>query len=123
VAVVAESPDDRAVVFRSYFSRLPVTGQRHVRPPILEPGNAHPSDVVGRYHAALDVGDTEAIVGTYAANGYFREPIGPRYTRRGTPELRSFFNTCYSAGRGIRLEQCAMTDDGLRCALEYTCVR
>ena len=38
VAVVAESPDDRSVVFRNYFSQLPVLGRRDVRPPILEPG-------------------------------------------------------------------------------------
>ncbi len=52
VAVVAESPDDRSVVFRSYCSQ-PVIGQREVRPAILGPGPAHPGDVVGRYLVAL----------------------------------------------------------------------
>jgi hypothetical protein len=124
VAIVAESLGDRSVVFRTYLSHMPVTGRRDVRAPILEPGDANPGDVVGRYHVALEAGDTEAIVSTFAANGYFREPIGPPYTHQGTPELRSFFNACFSAGGGgIGLQHCAMTDDGQRCALEYNCVR
>jgi hypothetical protein len=56
VAVVAESPDDLSVVFRTYCSQWPVGGRRHVRPPILKPGHAHPDDVAGRYQAALDAG-------------------------------------------------------------------
>ena len=116
VAVVAESPDDRSVVFRTYCSQWPVDGRRHLRPPILEPGAAQPGDVVGRYHAALDAGDAEAIVSTFAPDGYFREPIGPTLTHRGTDELRSFFTRCFSAGGGIGLQHCAVTDDGVRCA-------
>ena len=123
VAVVAESPDDRSVVFRSYCSQRPVDGRRHVRPPILKPGDVHPGDVVGRYQAAVDAGDADATVSAFATDGYFREPIGPRSTHRGTPELRSYFTACFSAGGGIGLQHCAVTDDGVRCALEYNCVR
>jgi ketosteroid isomerase-like protein len=123
IAVVAESPDDRSVVFRTYCSQWPVDGRRHLRPPVLKPGHAHPGDVVGRYQAALDAGDAEAIVSTFAADGCLREPIGPHYAHRGTAELRSFFTTCFSAGGGIGLQHCAVTDDGLRCALEYNCIR
>jgi ketosteroid isomerase-like protein len=123
VAVVAESPDDRSVVFRTYCSQWPVDGRRHLRSPILEPGYARPGDVVGRYQAALEAGDAEAIVGTFAPNGYYHEPIGPHYAHRGAGELRSFFTTCFSAGGGIGLQHCAVTDDGVRCALEYNCVR
>ena len=54
VAVVAESPDELSVVFRTYCSQWPVDGRRHLRPPILEPGTASPGDVVGRYQAALE---------------------------------------------------------------------
>jgi ketosteroid isomerase-like protein len=122
VAVVAESPDDRSVVFRTYCSQWPVDGRRHLRPSILKPGGAHPGDVVGRFHAALEAGDAEAIVNTFASDGYFREPIGPHFAHRGTGELLSFFTRCFSAG-GVGLQHCAVTDDGVRCALEYNCVR
>ena len=60
---------------------------------------------------------------TFAPDGYFREPIGPHYAHCGTAELRSFFTTCFSAGGGIGLQHCTVTDDGVRCALEYNCVR
>ena len=123
VAVVAESPDDRSVVFRTYCSQWPVDGRRHLRSPVLKPGSALPDDVVGRYQAALEAGDAEAIVGTFESDGYFREPIGPHYAHRGAGELRSFFTMCFSAGGGIGLQHCAVTDDGVRCALEYNCVR
>jgi hypothetical protein len=123
VAVVPESPDDRSVVFRSYFSRRAVDGQRHLRPAILKPGPAHPGDVVGRYQAALAAGDAEAVVATFAPDGYYREPIGPLFAYRGARELGSFFTLCFSAGGGIDLQHCAVTDDGVRCALEYNCVR
>jgi ketosteroid isomerase-like protein len=123
LAVVAESPDDRSVVFRTYCSQWPVDGRRHVRAPILEAGPADPGDVVGRYQAALDAGDTEAIVSTFARDGYVQEPIGPDYLHRGTAELRAYFSSCFGAGGGVGLEHCAVTDDGVRCALEYNCVR
>jgi len=122
VAVVAESHDDRSVVFRSYFSRWPLDGRQHLRPPILEPAHVHAGDVVARYEAALDAGDTDAIVNTFAPDGYYREPIGPQYAHRGTGELTAFFSMCFSAGGGIHLENCAVTDDGVRCAVEYNCM-
>jgi ketosteroid isomerase-like protein len=123
VAVVAESPDDLSVVFRTYCSQWPVDGRRHFRPPILPTGLAQPGDVVGRYQAALDAGDTDAIVNTFAPDGYYREAIGADAGHRGAAELRSFFTRLFSAGGGIGLEHCAVTDDGARCALEYNCVR
>ena len=121
VAVVAESPDDLSVVFRTYCSQWPVDGRRPVRPPILGSGHVRPGDVVGRYQAALEAGDADAAVGAFAPDGYFREPIGP--THRGAAALRSFFTSRFSAGGGIGLQECAVTDDGVRCALEYNCVR
>lgn len=123
VAVVAESTDALSVVFRSYCSQQPVDGRHHVRPPILTSGRERPSDVVGRYHAALDDGDVDAIVNTFAPGGYYREPIGPHRTHRGAEELRTFFARCFSAGGGIGLTPCVVTDDGVRCAVEYNCVR
>ncbi len=123
VAVVAESPDDSSVVFRTYCSQWPVDERRHLRPPVLKPGPARPGDVVGRYQDGLAAGDTDAVVRTFAPSGYFRGPFGPHYDHRGTAELRSFFARCFSAGGGIGLQHCAVTDDGVRCALEYNCVR
>jgi hypothetical protein len=123
VAVVAESPDDRSVVFRTYCSRWPVDGRRYVRPPILEPGDVHPGDIVGRYQKALETGNTEAAVSAFAPDGYYREPIGPHAMHRGPAELRSFFTSVFSAGGGIDLHNCAVTDDGVRCGVEYICFR
>lgn len=123
VAVVAESPDDRSVVFRTYCSQWPVDGRRHLRSPILGPGSDHPGDVVGRYQAALGAGDADAIVETFSPNGYYREAIGPHVTHRGTAELRSFFTGYFSAGGGIGLQHCAVTDDGERCAVEFNVLR
>jgi hypothetical protein len=65
VAVVAESPDDGSVVFRSYFSRWLFDGRRPLRSAILESESAYPDSVVGRYQTALDAGDT--VPGTYRA--------------------------------------------------------
>ena len=121
VAVVAESPDDRSVVFRTYCSQWPVDGRRHLRHPILEPALVHPGDVVGRYLAALIAGDVGAALAVFAPDGYLREPIGSAPVHRGVDSLRGRLTEWLSAG-GIGLQYCAMTDDGVRCAVEYNCV-
>jgi hypothetical protein len=123
VAVVAESGDHQSVVFRTYSSQLPIDGLRRLRPPILPPANAEPGDVVGRHLAALEAGDTEAVVSTFEPDGYFRGPIGPQASHRGTDELRAFFTRLFSAGGGLGWQHCAVTDDGNSCALEYNFVR
>jgi ketosteroid isomerase-like protein len=123
VAVVAESRDEQSVVFRTYCSQWPVDGRRHVRPPILEPDTLSPGDVVGRFQAALADGDVDDIVATFAPEGYVRESLALEVDHRGTAALRAYFTRCFGAGGGIGVQQCAMTDDGVRCALEYTCVR
>jgi len=123
VAVVAESADDRSVVFRTYCSRRPVDGRGHLRPAVLGAGADRPGDVVGAYQDALRAGDVDATVGAFARDGYYRGPLGSAAIYRGSGELRSFFTGCFGAGGGIVLEPCAVTDDGARCALEYNCVR
>jgi limonene-1,2-epoxide hydrolase len=123
VAVVAESPDGHSVVFRSYFSVGVISGRRHLRPAILTPGPVHPGDVIGRFQAALEAGDTESVVSTFVSEGLYREPSGLPLVHRGPDELRSFFAACFSAGGGISQQHCRITDDGARCALEYNCVR
>jgi hypothetical protein len=124
VAVVAESRDDRSVVFRTYCSQWPVDGRReHARAAILSSAADLPGDVVGRFSAALGAGDVDAVVATFAPDGYYREAAGPQAVHRGPAELRSFFAALFSAGGGISLRPCALTDDGVRCAIEYNCVR
>jgi hypothetical protein len=122
-AWMAESHDDQSVVFRTYCSQWPVDGRRHLRPPVLPAGPGRPGDVVGRYWRALEAGDADAIVADFHPDGYYREPIGPHATHRGPAELRSYFTRCFSAGGGISLQGCLVTDDGTRCAVEYNCVR
>ena len=123
VAVVAESPDDRSVVFRTYCSQWPRDERRHVRPPVLGPGQVKPGDVVGRYLAALAAGDADAVARLFAPDGYFRSPSGRKHGRGGSDELREFFARCFAGGGGIELQPCAVTDDGVRCAVEYNCLR
>jgi hypothetical protein len=123
LAVVAESPDDRSVEFRTYCSQWPVDGRRHLRPPILGPSTHGTGDVIGRYQVALGAGDTDGIVQTFRPDGYLREPIGPHALHRGTDELHTYFLGCFGAGGGLKLELCEVTDDGVRCAVEYNCVR
>jgi hypothetical protein len=123
IAVVAESPDDLSIVFRTYCSQWPVDGTRHLRPPILKSGAAYPQDVVARFLEAMDAGDTDGVLSNFEVEGYLREPFGPHSVHRGNPELRSYFGECFDAGGGVHLEHCVLTDDGTRCALEYNCVR
>ena len=123
IAVVAESPDELSVVFRTYCSQWPVDGKRHIRRPILKPANTQLSKVVGRYLTALSAGDLDSIVGAFAPDGYLRESFGPHYLHHGTHELRSYLAQCFKAGGGLELEHCTVTDDGVRCALEFNCVR
>lgn len=123
VAVVAESPDDSSVIFRTYCSQWPVLGHREIRPPILDAAPVHIDDVVGRYQAAVTAGDTDAVVGLFTPDGYFREPLGFHEVHRGPAELRSFYHRMFSAGGGFGLEPCRVTDDGVRCAMEFNWVR
>jgi hypothetical protein len=124
VAVVVQSVDDRSVTFRTYGSQWPVVGRRPIRAAILERDpDAEPGDVVTRYLAALAAGDRNAVVQTFTPDGYLREPIGARAVHRGTAELDAYFSRSFGAGGGIGIERCCVTDDGVRCALEYNCVR
>ncbi len=123
LAVVVESPDDRSVTFRTYCSQWPIDGRRHLRPAILASRGTDPADVVGRYRAALSAGDVDGVLATFETGGYLREPIGPDANHQGTEALRSYFVRCFDGGGGVELEPCVVTDDGVRCALEYNCVR
>jgi ketosteroid isomerase-like protein len=123
IAVVAESVNERSVEFRTYCSQLPVDGRRHLRPSILTSGTAAPGDVIARYLNALAAGDAGAVVETFDAGDYLRLAFGPDSTYQGPGELMSYFTDCFGDGGGIDLQSCVVTDDGVRCAVEYNCVR
>ncbi len=123
VTVVAESPDDQSVVFRTYCSQWPVVGHREIRPPILEAAQLRTNDLVDRYLAALAGGDTDAIVGMFSPDGYVHEPLGFQKIHRGPDQLRSFYDRLFSAGGGLGQQPCCVTDDGVRCAVESNWVR
>src|ERR1700722_1905575 len=86
VAVVAESHDDRSVVFRTYCSQWPLIGRHEVRPPILEPGaGPPPGGIVGQFWAALEAGDAGAGGRAFEAGGVLpgadRPAVHPPRTR------------------------------------------
>lgn len=125
VAVVVEAPaGGRPTEVRIYHSQWPLLGRHLVRPPLLTADPAvTESDVVGEYQAALAAGDAVRIVATFDADGCFREPAGPQYRVCGRRALSAFFGRFFSAGGGIALEHCTVTEDGVRTALEYNAVR
>jgi hypothetical protein len=125
VAVAADRNDDgRIIELRIYWSMWPLTGEHHHRAPLLtsDPGLREP-DVVGDYQRALAAGDAEAVVATFEADAYVREPAGSAYVHRGHDELLAIYQRFFSNGGGIQLERCALTDDGRACALEYNILR
>lgn len=114
----------RLTELRIYFSSWPLTGRHATRPPLLQPdADVRESDVVGEYQRALAAGDLDAILATFEADGYAREPAGGEHVHRGRDGLRAFYEQLFSAGDGIPLEHCAAIDDGRSCALEYNVVR
>ena len=125
VAVAADRADDgRIIELRIYWSMWPLTGEHHHRAPLLEPDpDLGEPDVVGDYQRALAAGDAEAAVATFEPGAYVREPAGSAYIHRGRDELLALYRRFFSNGGGIRLEHCALTDDGRGCALEYNILR
>ena len=125
VAVVIE-PDGAAaqLAIRVYHSQWPLLGHHVVRPPLLSRDpNVRESDVVGEYQAALAAGDTDRITATFEEDGCFREPAGGDFRVCGREVLREFFARFFSAGGGITLEHCTVTEDGVRTALEFNAVK
>jgi SnoaL-like domain len=124
VAVAADRNDDgRIVELRIYWSMWPISGEHHHRAPLLgsDPDLREP-DVVGDYQRALASGDADAVVATFEADAYVREPSGRGYVHSGHDELLALYRRFLAHG-GIALEHCALTDDGRACALEYNILR
>ena len=122
VAVVAESPDDRSVVFRTYCSQL--AG----RPPPPHPA-ADPPARGTRSRATSSAATSPRCTPvtptrSWAPSRRTGTSASPseRTLHRGAPELRAYFDRCFSAAAASACEHCAITDDGARCVLEYNCV-
>ena len=125
VAVVSDRNPDRTLkMIRVYHSMWPLTGEHRVRPPLLpEDPNLHAEGTPGEYQRALAEGDLAGILATFEPDGYAREPSGGAYLHRGVEQLRGVYEHMFANGGGIPLEHCTLTDDGVRCAIEYNCVR
>ena len=125
VAIVTDRNPDRTLkAIRVYHSMWPLTGEHALRPPLLPADpKLHAQGVVGDYQRALAEGDLESIVETFEPDGYAREPSGGAYVHRGAEGLRELYAHLFANGGGIPLEHCTLTDDGVRCAIEYNCVR
>jgi hypothetical protein len=148
VAIVADRNPDRTLkAIRVYHSMWPLSGEHAVRSPLLpaDPALQLPGGVISDYQKALAEGDLAGIVKTFDEYGYAREPSDSEYLYRGADELRGFYaalfgrssgilqrgpepirslyETLFSDGGGIPLEHCTLTDDGVRCAIEYNVVR
>jgi SnoaL-like domain len=125
VAIVSDRNPDRTLkAIRVYHSMWPLTNKHRVRSPLL------PADPELRawgtpedYQRALAEGDLAGIVATFEPDGYAREPSGGAYLHRGSEALREVYAHLFANGGGIPLEHCTLTDDGVRCAIEYNCVR
>jgi hypothetical protein len=125
VAVVSDRNPDRTLkVIRVYHSTWPLTGEHRVRHPLLpaDPG-LHAEGIPGDYQRALAEGDLEGILATFEPHGYAREPSGAAYLHRGIEALRELYAHMFANGGGIGLDHCTLTDDGVRCAIEYNAVR
>ncbi|MDP8925378.1 MAG: nuclear transport factor 2 family protein, partial [Actinomycetota bacterium] len=125
VAIATDRKPDRMLkAIRVYHSMWPLTGEHAIRPPLLPADpELHAEGVVGDYQKTLAEGDLEGIVGTFEADGYAREPSGGAYMHRGAEGLRELYAHLFANDGGISLEHCTLTDDGVRCAIEYNCVR
>src|SRR5215203_2860174 len=125
VAVVSDRNPDRTVkVIRVYHSTWPLTGEHRKRPPLLPADpNLHAEGTLGVYQRALAEGDLASIVVTFEPEGYAREPSGAAFLHRGTEALYELYGHMFANAGGIELQHCTLINDGVRCAIEYNCVR
>ncbi|MHB8148253.1 MAG: nuclear transport factor 2 family protein [Vulcanimicrobiaceae bacterium] len=123
VAVVVDKGRDLLDV-RIYHSHYPLLSTHVVRAPIVQPDvRVNPSGIVDEYLNAFSAGDAERVVEAFELDGYVREPSGARYTHRGRDVLLPFYRFFFSAGGGIPLRHCTVTEDAKTSALEYVCDR
>ncbi len=125
VAVVSDRNPDRTLkAVRVYHSMWPLTGEHRVRPPLLPADpDLHVEGTPGDYQRALAEGDLEGVLAAFEPDGYAREPSGGSYLYRGASALRELYAQLFANDGGLGLEHCTLTDDGVRCAIEYNGVR
>jgi hypothetical protein len=121
VAVVAQHSEAGGLVeLRVYYSTWALYGKPKVRPPTLKlDARIALPDVIAKYQAALAAGDVDAVVSCFEERGIAREPAGGPHIHHGRAGLKQFYTALFSRGGGIPLGHCAVTDDGVACALEY----
>jgi hypothetical protein len=124
IAIVTDRDPDRTLkAIRVYHSMWPLTGSHNVYPPLLpEDPRLHAEGTPGDYQRALAEGALESIVGTFGSDGYAREPSGGVPAPRGRGST-GILRVPVAKGGGISLEHCTLAADGVRCAIEYSCVR
>ncbi len=111
-------------MIRVYHSMWTLTAEHTIRRPLLPADpELRAKGAVGDYQRALAGGDMEGILGTFEPDGYAREPSGGAFVHRGVEGLRTLYAHMLANGGGILLEHCTTTDDGVRCAVEYNCMR
>lgn len=140
VAVVADDSNEGERQIRVYHSTWPMSGDHQARPPVLSARADVEQEVktrlgaVSQYHRSLAKGDLDGVLAAFigkdtigkdaggeagADEAIVREPAGGAYFYRGKKELRRLYENMFSNGGGIELEYGAITDDGVRCAIEY----
>lgn len=125
VTMVADvSPAGLLRSVRLYYPSYPITGQAHVRKPILATNSsAHlTGGAVARYQQALGAGLADVVAAQFEPDGYFREPSGVYHS--GFSNVLRNFQAFFKFGRGggIDLKHCSLITDGKAVVLEYNCV-
>jgi hypothetical protein len=123
VATAAELDGDMMTELRIYHSMWPLLGHHVVRPPLLKPSELPLVGYVAMYQDALARGDVDGVLAAFDCGGCAREPSGGPYLYCGEEALREFYAALFANSGGIGLEHCSMTDDDVRCAIEYNAVR
>ncbi len=80
--------------------------------------------MVGRHQYAWPTGDFDATVGTFElVTATYARPPTCGWSAAARPTALVLRSTRFRKAGGIALEQCTVTDDSVRCAREYNCVR
>lgn len=121
--VVVRAAEGSVAEVRTYSQRAAEAPRSPAGPVRSVPQSAAtPGGVVGDYLAAVEREDIEDALACFEPDDCsITEPDGTVHV--GLPRLRSFYEWFFSIDPGGRkLEICAVTDDGIRCALEWCSV-